>query len=153
MAGIKISALPSATIPLTGTEVLPIVQSGTTVQASVTSVNNLVTLVGLGERTSATGSFKAPAGTTAERDSVPSFGYARANTTLTKMEWWNGTAWVAMGGGATGGGNDTVFNLNSQTVTTSYSIPSGQNANSVGPISVASGVVVTIPSGSRWAVL
>ena len=38
MADLKISALPAASTPLAGTEVLPIVQSGTTVQVSV---NNL----------------------------------------------------------------------------------------------------------------
>ena len=38
MADLKISALPAATTPLAGTEVLPIVQSGNTVQVSV---NNL----------------------------------------------------------------------------------------------------------------
>ena len=38
MADLKISALPAATVPLAGTEVLPIVQSGSTVQVSV---NNL----------------------------------------------------------------------------------------------------------------
>lgn len=35
MANVKISALPAATTPLAGTEVLPIVQSGTTVKVSV----------------------------------------------------------------------------------------------------------------------
>ena len=38
MADLKISQLPVATTPLAGTEVLPIVQSGTTVQASVNNV-------------------------------------------------------------------------------------------------------------------
>jgi len=45
------------------------------------------------------------------------------------------------------------LHLNSATVSASYSIPSGSNAFSVGPISVASGQTVTIPSGSRWVVL
>jgi hypothetical protein len=43
--------------------------------------------------------------------------------------------------------------INSQTVSTSYSIPSGSSAMSAGPMTVASGVSVTIPSGSRWVVL
>jgi hypothetical protein len=45
-----------------------------------------------------------------------------------------------------------VFYLNGQTVNTSYSIPAGQNAGSFGPITVASGAVVTVPSGSTWTV-
>ena len=43
--------------------------------------------------------------------------------------------------------------VNSKTVATSYSIPSGSNAMSAGPVTVNSGVTVTIPSGSRWVVL
>ena len=43
--------------------------------------------------------------------------------------------------------------VNSNTVAASYSIPSGSSASSVGPMTVASGQTVTIPSGSRWVVL
>ncbi len=53
----------------------------------------------------------------------------------------------------TGGGTDEVFQLNSQTVTVSYVIPTGKSASSAGPITINSGVVVTVPSGSRWVIL
>jgi len=43
--------------------------------------------------------------------------------------------------------------VNSNTVSASYSIPSGSSAMSTGPMTVASGVSVTLPSGSRWVVL
>jgi hypothetical protein len=43
--------------------------------------------------------------------------------------------------------------VNSNTVSASYSIPSGSSATSTGPMTVNSGVVVTVPSGSRWVVL
>lgn len=43
--------------------------------------------------------------------------------------------------------------VNSASVSASYSIPSGSNAMSVGPVTVASGQAVTVPSGSRWVVL
>jgi hypothetical protein len=43
--------------------------------------------------------------------------------------------------------------INSNTVSASYSIPSGSSAMSAGPMTVASGQTVTIPSGSRWVVL
>jgi hypothetical protein len=43
--------------------------------------------------------------------------------------------------------------VNNMTVGASYSIPSGYSASSVGPVTVAGGVTVTIPSGSRWVVL
>jgi hypothetical protein len=48
-------------------------------------------------------------------------------------------------------GNGIV--VNNQTVATSYEIATGENAMSVGPISVASGQSVTVASGSRWVVL
>lgn len=56
-------------------------------------------------------------------------------------------------GGAKGGGSDAVFYENDQTVSTNYTITSGKSAMSTGPISVSSGVSVTIPSGSRWVIL
>jgi hypothetical protein len=43
--------------------------------------------------------------------------------------------------------------VNNLTIATSYSIPSGYAASSVGPVTVNSGVTVTVPSGSRWVVL
>lgn len=41
---------------------------------------------------------------------------------------------------------------NNQTIATSYSITSGNSAMSAGPITLNSGVTVTVPSGSRWVV-
>ena len=43
--------------------------------------------------------------------------------------------------------------VNNMTVGTSYSIPSGYGAMSVGAVTLSSGVSVTVPSGSRWVVL
>ena len=45
------------------------------------------------------------------------------------------------------------LHVNSQTVGTSYTIASGNSAMSAGPMTVSSGVVVTIPSGSRWVII
>ena len=42
--------------------------------------------------------------------------------------------------------------LNSLTVATTFSIPSGYSAMSAGPITINSGVSVTVPSGSKWVV-
>ena len=42
--------------------------------------------------------------------------------------------------------------VNNATVNTSYTIPTGYNAISAGPITVASGIVVTVPSGSVWVI-
>jgi hypothetical protein len=43
--------------------------------------------------------------------------------------------------------------VNSLTISSSYSIPANSSAMSVGPVTVANGVSVTVPSGGRWVVL
>lgn len=52
-------------------------------------------------------------------------------------------------------GNITTQGLweNKASITVNYSITSGNNAMSSGPISVASGVTVTVPSGSSWVIV
>lgn len=93
-----------------------------------------------------------PTGTTAQRPTGAS-GYIRYNSTLGKFEGYTASSWGSIGGGATGGGSDEVFIENSKTVTTNYTITSGKCASSTGPITINSGVTITIPSGSRWVVL
>jgi hypothetical protein len=104
-----------------------------------------------GRQTHSVGSVEGP-WTTATRPSSPTAGLAGFNTDLGKMETYNGSAWVSSGG-ATGGGSDDVFYENSTTVTTNYSITSGKNAVSAGPITINSGVTVTVPSGSVWTIV
>jgi hypothetical protein len=43
--------------------------------------------------------------------------------------------------------------VNNSQIAASYTIPSGSNALSVGPVTVGSGATVTVPSGSRYLVL
>ncbi len=57
------------------------------------------------------------------------------------------------GGGATGGGANEVFFENDQTVTNDYTIPGTKNAGTFGPITVDSGVTVTVSSGAVWTVV
>ena len=106
-------------------------------------------------KTSSTGSAVMPSGTTAQRNGSPNAGNLRFNTTDTSFEGYDGSAWGAIGGGggASGGGSDAIFYENGQTITTSYSITASTNAMSTGPLTVNSGVSVTVPSGSRWVVL
>jgi hypothetical protein len=42
---------------------------------------------------------------------------------------------------------------NSYNITTSSTVTDGSNAISVGPLTINSGVSVTVPSGSRWVVI
>jgi len=120
---------------------------GTAITATATDLNNIVT------ETSSTGSAELPVGTTAQRDGSPSAGYIRYNTTLSSFEGYNGSAWGSIGGGATGGGSDAVFIENDQTVTTDYTIPADKNAMSTGPVSIDTGVTVTVSSGARYVVI
>lgn len=91
--------------------------------------------------------------TTGTRPASPVAGLIGFNTSTNKIEAYNATAsaWVSSGG-ASGYGSDAVFYENGKTVNTSYTITSGNNAHSVGPITIASGQSVTVPSGSRWVV-
>lgn len=45
------------------------------------------------------------------------------------------------------------IHINNLTIASSYTIPNGYGAMSTGPITLSSGVAVTVPSGSRWVVL
>ena len=68
------------------------------------------------------------------------------NTGATAVEWGDG-------GGATGGGTDKIFYNNGQTVTTAYTVPSGENAMSAGPVSVNTGINVTLTGTSEWVIV
>lgn len=130
----------------TGTSVGMNIGSGKTLAvAGTASVSGTFTV-------SATDAIKIASGTTAQRPGSPTAGQLRYNTTLGKFEGYT-TAWSSVGGGATGGGSDTVFYENTKVVTTNYSITASNNAMSTGPITINSGVVVTIPTGARWVVL
>lgn len=105
-----------------------------------------------GINSTATTYFQLPQGTTAQRPGSPNSGMTRYNSTTQKFEGY-GTAWGMLGGGAQGAGVDAVFYENDQAVTGNYSITSGKNAMSAGPITINSGVTVTVPAGSTWTVV
>lgn len=119
----------------------------------VVTTANLNDVVNKTPRTASTGSAVVPAGTTAERDGSPGAGYFRFNADLGKFEGYSGTAWGSVGGGATGGGSDELFIENGQNMTTNYTIPATKNAMSTGPITINSGVTLTVSSGARYVVI
>ena len=100
-----------------------------------------------------TTALELPDGTTGQRPGTPVNGMIRYNTTLNQFEGYKASAWGAIGGGATGGSSDDIFYENGQTVTTNYTLSTGKNAMSAGPISINSGVTVTVPSGASWVVV
>jgi len=99
---------------------------------------------------SGTGQLKLPTGTTAQRTGSPSTGLIRFNTTTTSFEGYDGSAWGNIGGGAEAGGAIVV---NNDIASISYTIASGENGFSVGPMTVSSGVTITVSSGQRWVVI
>lgn len=109
-----------------------------------TIVGNNEWEVGIGTYTSS--------GTTLSRDTVLS-----SSSSGSKVNFSAGTKDVFVtypaSRTATGGGGVGALVVNAATVTESFSLDSGFNAQSVGPITVASGVSVTVASGQRWLVV
>ena len=101
-------------------------------------------------QTGTTASASIPAGTTGQRDVSPANGMFRYNSTLSEFEGYADSAWGSIGGGASAGG---AIYENSNAVAANYTLTSGTNGMSVGPITIASGVTVTVPSGANWVVL
>jgi hypothetical protein len=94
--------------------------------------------------TGATGPSGGPTGATGITGSTGATGLSGVN---------GSTGATGPSGGATGSGGDAIFWENDQNVTTNYTISTNKNAMSAGPVTVDSGVVVTIPSGSVWTVV
>ena len=134
---------------ITGITDLAVADGGTGASTAADARTNL-SAVGF---TTTTGSAAIPSGTTGERDGSPATGYFRFNSSLSKFEGYNGSAWGSVGGGATGGGSDDIFIENGQTVTTNYTLSTGKNAGSFGPITIDTGVTVTVPSGQVWTIV
>lgn len=120
-----------------------VLQDSPTITGNVTFTNNV--------SITSTTALTIPAGTTAQRPSGTT-GMLRYNSNNSIFEGYFGSAWGAIGG-AVGGGSDQIFYLNGQTITTNYTIPTGQNAMSTGPLTINAGVTVTVPSGAVWKVI
>lgn len=64
------------------------------------------------------------------------------------------TTWADVPAGApTGGGTEKIFFENENQVDTNYSLTANYNAVSAGPVTVASGITVTIPAGQAWVIV
>ena len=96
---------------------------------------------------SGTGTIRLPNGTTGQRP-TPAAGMIRYNTTTGLFEGYTDD-WGGIGGASA---NGAIYE-NAQSITETYTMSTNFNGESVGPITISSGVTVTIPSGSRWVVL
>jgi len=65
----------------------------------------------------------------------------------------DGSNLTGIAAGATGGGNDQIFYENGRTVTADYTITDGKNAMSAGPITINSGITVTVGTGETYTVV
>jgi len=136
-----------------GTDVLLNVGTDTAVL-----VANSASASGLAYSNTITSAIQLPAGTTANQPGAAAVGMVRYNTTNNEFEGYSGSpaSWQALGGQPTGGANDKIFYLNSQIVTTDYTLPSlplAKNAMSAGPITINAGITVTIPAGQSWSIV
>jgi hypothetical protein len=69
----------------------------------------------------------------------------------TAVAAWNGTDFVKIaGGGAEAGG---VIQTNKTTATVDATVATGSNGLSVGPITIESGITITVADGQRWLIL
>ena len=129
--------------------------SNTGVLGATTFSGSGSSLTGVVIETASTGSAEIPVGTTAQRDGSPATGMFRFNTTTSGFEGYDGSDWgsIGGGGGATGAGGDEVFQENERVVTTSYTLSTNKSAMCVGPLTINTGVTVTIPSGERLVIL
>ena len=96
---------------------------------------------------SGTGAITQAVGTEGQRPSGVA-GMFRYNSDSGEFEGYT-DAWGSIGGGASAGG--AVYE-NTQIIAANYTMTSGTNGHSVGPITINTGITVTIPTGSSWLV-
>jgi hypothetical protein len=96
-----------------------------------------------------TGQVKLPAGTTAQRSGSPATGMLRFNSSTGNFEGYDGTTWGGIGGAQAGG----AISINNKTASSNYDITTTQNGFSVGPITIASGVTISVATDSRWVII
>jgi len=130
--------------------------SGTTITASSqftgpgTGLTGTASSLTVGAATTATNVASGAANQILYQTASSNTSFLTAPTSANTALVWNGSAfvWIA---GTTPLANGCVYE-NGQTITSNYIMTSGNNGESAGPITVATGVTVTIPSGSRWVI-
>jgi hypothetical protein len=124
---------------------------GTTLTANTLGLTNALTVPNGGTGiTSATAYALLTGGTTSTGAFQTVSGTGTSGQVLTSAGAGALPTWQTLTSPAQAGG---ALIVNTTTVTTSYTVPTGSNAFSVGPITVASGQTVTVSSGQRWVVI
>jgi len=105
---------------------------------------------------------RIPVGTTGQRPGTPAQGDFRYNTTTGDAEIYDGSVWAGVGGGAglfkgengeVGSSAGDIFRVNEQTLNTNVTIDANENASAAGPLTVASGVTLTVTSGGNLSIV
>jgi len=159
--GIAVPAGKSMFVYNNGTNVVEVVNSavslavtgnatvGGTLAVTGTSAFTGATTFAADSTYNGTGQVKLPAGTTAQRSGSPVNGMIRYNSDESGFEGYQAGAW----GGISGAQANGCIYENNLSITSNYTLTANKNGMSVGPITIASGVSVTVPSGQRWVVL
>jgi hypothetical protein len=146
--GIAVPAGKSMFVFNNGTNVVEAVTGAANLSIGTLAVTGTSTFAGDSTYTG-TGQVKLPAGSDAQRSGSPADGMIRYNTDLNSFEGYVAGSWGGIGGAQAGGAVIT----NKDVASVNYTIPSGTNGLSVGPVTVASGITITVTSGQRWVIL
>lgn len=95
-----------------------------------------------------TSAIQIPVGTSTQRPSGAK-GKIRFNDETKLYEGYDGSAWSSLGGAQAAG----VIWENSTVIYDNYTLTSGKNGFSVGPITIDNGISVTVPAGQCWVVI
>lgn len=126
---------------VTGYQSFAAVGNGNTTYYTIAGQGTSEWEVGIGTYTSS--------GTTLSRDTV----LASSNSgSLVSFSAGTKDVWVDYPAGRSVVGGDG-YTENDATISVSSTINTGRNALSAGPVSISSGITVTIPSGSVWTVV
>lgn len=130
-----------------------ITYSTSNVGATLDGIQSTLTLLAATtvDQTGDTGAARMPAGTTAQRPTAE-LGMLRYNADLARFEGYAGSAWGSLGG-ASGGGGDSMFYENGQTITANFTVGPNKNAGTFGPVTIADGVEVTVSDGCKWTIV
>jgi len=141
-----------STDPTMGGDISGTASNAQIVANAVTSneiANNAVTGAKIAMTSDAQGDVLFYGGTDYERLAAGTSGYF-----LKTLGSGADPAWAEVPAGApTGGGTEKVFYENENSVDTDYTLTTNYNAVSAGPVTVASGVTVTIPAGQAWVIV
>jgi hypothetical protein len=144
---VQLLASKAATSGIFSTVTTSLINSTSSLTLATTSIPALSINTLQNVTLNSSGAVTVPVGTTVQQP-TPVTGMLRFNTDTGQFEGYNGTIWGLIGGN----GNSPIVE-NKQVVSSNYVMTTGNNGESVGPITINSGITVTIPVNSVWVIL